>query len=288
MVEPERVLHSVMVIAFERKGVIEPDLKIIRAVLSELRLNQEHATDALDHIRQFRGDGDWSGKRESILGVAISRIEEGISEGLLSNSGITGALKRLIEATEVGSDPADADDPLAAFEEEDEASDLAALELEDAGSSRGEQEAADTEFSIDESSESAGDDLEDIDPFELLEAGAKSESSDSQDGGYTDPLDALMEDDEFEDGPEGSFSLSEDEPGASPSDDEVSEGDSKEDTASDADSIIDMYRMMLDTVWVDDLIDPSEMKLLTRKREELGISFETHLRLVREMLEDGE
>jgi len=48
-----------------------------------------------------------------------------------------------------------------------------------------------------------------------------------------------------------------------------------------------MYRMMLDTVWVDDVIDPSEVALLARKRKELDISFETHMELVREMLEDS-
>ena len=37
MVEPERVLHSVMVIAFERKGAIDEDLKIIRAIQNELK-----------------------------------------------------------------------------------------------------------------------------------------------------------------------------------------------------------------------------------------------------------
>ena len=41
MVEPERVLHSVMVIAFERKGMIDQDLKIIKAVQEELNLTNE-------------------------------------------------------------------------------------------------------------------------------------------------------------------------------------------------------------------------------------------------------
>ena len=52
--------------------------------------------------------------------------------------------------------------------------------------------------------------------------------------------------------------------------------------------IIEMYRMMLDTVWVDDVIDPSEVALLARKRKDLDISFETHMELVREMLEDSD
>ena len=57
MVEPERVLHSVMVIAFERKGVVDENLKIIKAVQNELNLGEEEKFDALEHIKKFRGDG---------------------------------------------------------------------------------------------------------------------------------------------------------------------------------------------------------------------------------------
>ena len=285
MVEPERVLHSVMVIAFERKGIIDSDLKIIRAVLSELRLNQEHAADALADIRQLRGEGDWSGKRDSIIGDAISRIEGGIAEGLIANSGVTGALKRLIEATEVGSAPAE--DPLAAFEEEVEENEIAVIGFDEPDSSRVVEEAVSTEASIDDSSEPDEVDDEDVDPFELLGAGEMRGSDASSAEGYTDPLDALMEEDEFEDGPRDTFAFSEEESSTPHDDEKTSENDSTAVESDDGESIINMYRMMLETVWVDDLIDPSEVKLLTRKREELGISFETHLRLVREMLEDG-
>lgn len=44
------------------------------------------------------------------------------------------------------------------------------------------------------------------------------------------------------------------------------------------------YRMVLETVWVDGILDPGEVNLLARKREDLGISFEEHLDLVRDML----
>ena len=44
MVEPERVLHSVMVIAFERKGAIDEDLKIIKAIQNELNLGNVDTT----------------------------------------------------------------------------------------------------------------------------------------------------------------------------------------------------------------------------------------------------
>ena len=44
------------------------------------------------------------------------------------------------------------------------------------------------------------------------------------------------------------------------------------------------YRMVLETVWVDGVLDPGEVNLLARKREDLGISFEEHLTIVRDML----
>ena len=44
------------------------------------------------------------------------------------------------------------------------------------------------------------------------------------------------------------------------------------------------YRMVLETVWVDGILDPGEVHLLAKRRSELDISFEEHLDLVREML----
>ena len=44
------------------------------------------------------------------------------------------------------------------------------------------------------------------------------------------------------------------------------------------------YRLLLETVWVDDILDPSEVELLARKRVELGITFERHLKLVRDII----
>ena len=44
------------------------------------------------------------------------------------------------------------------------------------------------------------------------------------------------------------------------------------------------YKLLLETVWVDDILDPSEVQLLARKRGELGLSFERHLQLVRDII----
>ena len=54
-------------------------------------------------------------------------------------------------------------------------------------------------------------------------------------------------------------------------------------TASQNDGI-EVYRMVLETVWVDGILDPGEVHLLAKRRDDLGISFEEHLELVREML----
>jgi hypothetical protein len=47
---------------------------------------------------------------------------------------------------------------------------------------------------------------------------------------------------------------------------------------------MDAYKLVLETVWVDGILDSGEVNLLAKRREELGISFEEHLKLVREML----
>ncbi|MAT86845.1 MAG: hypothetical protein CMA25_07820 [Euryarchaeota archaeon] len=57
--------------------------------------------------------------------------------------------------------------------------------------------------------------------------------------------------------------------------------------SDDTDSLSDAeqtYSMLLETVWVDDILDPSEVELLARKRDELNISFEKHLMMVRKII----
>ena len=313
MVEPERVLHSVMVIAFERKGAIDEDLKIIRAIQNDLNLGEDEKSDALEHIRKFRGDGSWSGKRDAVVSVAIERIEEAIDEGQIKNSGIINALKKLINVTLEQQRPSN-NDPLAAFEEdeeeiqdtslkfgldeeEDEENEIIPVEStndEDSLVSKGSfsfeetiDEIEDNEenpllsqdsFSLEETKDEFDDD-EEIDPFDLIGGAGVSNSGNNQ-SAYKDPLDELMDEVDDEEIQEDTIELDSNET------DENEEKSIKEENSSD--QIIEMYRMMLDTVWVDDVIDPSEVALLARKRKELDISFETHMELVREMLEDSD
>ena len=294
MVEPERVLHSVMVIAFERKGAIDEDLKIIKAIQNELNLGNDEKSDALEHIKKFRGTGDWSGKRDAVVSVAIDRIEEAIDEKQVNNPSIINALTKLINVTLDQQKPSNNSDPLAAFEEEeeevqdsslkfglddeeeDEEEEIIPVELVNEEKDDDESLLSQDSFSLGETEEEELDDDEEIDPFDLI-GGREPSNSGNNESTYKDPLEELMDEVDDEEIQVETIELD--------SDDDNENEPIKEDASEN--QIIEMYRMMLDTVWVDDVIDPSEVALLARKRKDLDISFETHMKLVREMLEDS-
>jgi len=302
MVEPERVLHSVMVIAFERKGAIDQDLKIIKAVQGELNLTDEDKFDALEHIKKFRGNGDWSGKRDAVVSVAIERIEEAIEDNLIESSSITNALTKLINVTLNEQKPRNnstSNDPLAAFEDDEEEMPDTSLKFgfedeeeeeeipvdlieteEDDEDLENDSIVSQDAFSLGDSEDDVEEvDDDEVDPFDLI-GGRNNTNSANGESTYRDPLDELMDEVDEEELQVETIEL------GSVDDEEESNTESEKETVTSDSQIIEMYRMMLDTVWVDDLIDPSEVALLARKRKELDISFETHMELVREMLED--
>jgi hypothetical protein len=127
---------------------------------------------------------------------------------------------------------------------------------------------------------------EDIDPFAELEIGSHKTVGQSADplAAFTDeddPLAAFEEDNVFssfeeEDTPVEDIVISFDE-------ESVPDLDNKSTpVANKAEST---YKLLLETVWVDDILDPSEVELLSRKRRELGLTFERHLQLVRDIIE---
>ena len=134
-----------------------------------------------------------------------------------------------------------------------------------------------------ETSDLPQEDEEDIDPFAELEIGTKPAYQ-----GGKDPL-SMFEDD---DDPLSAFSEEEDALSdfADNDDEEVVSFDEKDvpdlknGSASSKNPAESTYKLLLETVWVDDILDPSEVKLLARKRGELGLSFERHLQLVREII----
>ena len=122
------------------------------------------------------------------------------------------------------------------------------------------------EYTVPDSGLEMGDSIdsethEDVDPFEELGIGSNSRSStNGQDlsKGY-DAFSELMND-----GIDDSF------------DNDVSEGGhSKSDSLS---------VLLLQTVGVDGILDPAEVRLLSKKRAELNITFERHLELVEELI----
>ena len=166
----------------------------------------------------------------------------------------------------------------------------------------------------DPDNESDSSDAE-VDPFEELGIQANISNASSSDG-----LEAFMEDDEEEAmeaapiveseqeedddddvfatlgvaGPSvalassgqddilAAFMDDEDEPEEEITDDEVEDEPTPQAPAQP--DAKEAYKMVLETVWVDGVLDPGEVNLLARKREDLGITFEEHLAIVREML----
>ena len=116
------------------------------------------------------------------------------------------------------------------------------------------------------------EDEEEIDPFAELEIGTKPAYQ-----GGKDPLSIFEVDD---DDPLSAFSEEEE----VVSFDGKDVPDLKNGSASSKNPAESTYKLLLETVWVDDILDPSEVKLLARKRGELGLSFERHLQLVREII----
>ena len=128
-----------------------------------------------------------------------------------------------------------------------------------------------------ETSDLPQEEEEDIDPFAELEIGTKSYNQASNDAlaafaGDEDPLSAFADEDENE-MDEVVISFEEDD---AP---EIENSNSTKNNPSEA-----TYKLLLETVWVDDILDPSEVQLLARKRGELGLSFERHLQLVRDII----
>ena len=130
------------------------------------------------------------------------------------------------------------------------------------------------------------EDEEEIDPFAELEIGTKSSYRGGNDAlsmfeEEDDPLAAFAENDD----PLSSFADED----VSPVEETVISFTDKEvpelkNGAPQSNPSEATYKLLLETVWVDDILDPSEVELLARKRGELGLSFERHLQLVRDII----
>tara|TARA_B100000902_G_scaffold13299_2_gene16172 strand:- start:27671 stop:28093 length:423 start_codon:yes stop_codon:yes gene_type:complete len=131
------------------------------------------------------------------------------------------------------------------------------------------------EFSL-PSASIESEDHSDVDPFEELGIGSRvNATSTEEDGrrGY-DALSDLVDDD-------GDLPDSDVAHGGLLEEDGFETKSSNENDVSKAEAT---YVMLLQTVWVDGILDPAEVRLLAKKRSELGISFERHLKLVDDLL----
>ena len=128
-----------------------------------------------------------------------------------------------------------------------------------------------------ETSDLPPEDEDEIDPFAELEIGTKTS--------YKAGNDALSV---FEDGDDPLAAFSDDDPLSSLTEDEENvveetvisfiDNDVPElrNGAAEKNPSESTYKLLLETVWVDDILDPSEVELLARKRKELGLTFERH------------
>lgn len=127
-----------------------------------------------------------------------------------------------------------------------------------------------------ETAEIPEEDEEDIDPFAELEIGSNAplqSSANSVDSIKENDLLSAFDDDD--DDIEDEVVLAFDDEDA-PALEKAPSGASN--------SAESTYKLLLETVWVDDILDPSEVELLARKRGELGLTFERHLQLVRDII----
>ena len=141
-----------------------------------------------------------------------------------------------------------------------------------------------------EETPSGPDDEEEIDPFTELniaeEAPARKgenilysliDEDDDEDSSADSALESFMQDDPLNSSDEKTVLSFEEVDAPIPE-----QNTATEDNITEAERT---YSLLLETVWVDDILDPSEVELLARKRKELGISFTRHLEMVRRIIE---
>lgn len=245
MLAPEQILHAAIILSVESEDGIDEDL--ISQVQETLECDAEDHEAAMSHIENHRDGGDWGGRRDAVLHRSRERVREAMGNDTLPSAG-----------------------PLS-----DELNALVG-EQEDGG---------------------------EIDPF--AELGVASGGAGGSFGGNAvasaDPLSAFMDDDDEEedlvdgdgflaadstlnlDGEVVEDDVAEQEAEEQPVTEEVEEQAQEEEQPVTPPNVA--YEMLMSTCWIDGILDPAEAKLLARKREELGITFEQHLEMLQSMLE---
>tara|TARA_B110000116_G_scaffold60341_1_gene51649 strand:+ start:672 stop:1319 length:648 start_codon:yes stop_codon:yes gene_type:complete len=128
---------------------------------------------------------------------------------------------------------------------------------------------------------------EDVDPFEELGATRPNVNVvESTNTNVNDALAAFMDEDEYQ-GPENTIVF---EGESATGDEPIEQEEAEEEIQVEAEKARaqpeELYQFLLEGVWVDDVLDPAEVALMARKRRDLGISFETHLKILKQILHD--
>lgn len=248
MLAPEQILHAAMILSVESEDGIDEGL--ISQVQETLECDSEDHDAAMSHIENHRDGGDWGGRRDAVLHRSRERVREAMENGSLPSDGsLADELNALV------GDQADGGE-IDPFAELGVAS--------GGGASFG------------------GDTVASSDPLSLFMDDDDEEEEDLVDGdGFLAADSALSFDGEVtEDDVEDDV---EEEVAEVPPVEEEVEVEPEEEQPATTSNVA--YEMLMSTCWIDGILDPAEAKLLARKREELGITFEEHLEMLQRMLE---
>ena len=246
MLAPEQILHAAMILSVESEEGINEDL--ISQVQETLECDSEDHEAAMSHIENHRDGGDWGGRKDAVLHRSRERVREAMENETLPSSGsLSDELNGLV------GEQAD-------HEEIDPFAELGVVSGGGGGSFGDNTADSNDPLSVfmDDDDE-VEEDLVDDDGF------LASDSALNLDG-------EVVEDD-----------VDEQEVEAPSVEEEVEEAPEEDEQPATAPNVA--YEMLMSTCWIDGILDPAEAKLLARKREELGISFEQHLEMLQSMLE---
>ena len=245
MLAPEQILHAAMILSVESEDGIDEGL--ISQVQETLECDTEDHEAAMSHIENHRDGGDWGGRRDAVLHRSRERVLEAMDNDTLPSAGpLSDELNALLGEQEDGGEI----DPFA--------------ELGVASSGVGGSFGGNAVASADPLSAFMDDDDEEEEDLVDGDGFLAADSTLNLDGD-------VVEDD-----------VAEQEAEEQPVAEEVEEQPEEEQPAT-APNVA--YEMLMSTCWIDGILDPAEAKLLARKREELGITFEQHLEMLQSMLE---
>jgi len=248
-----QALHALIVICKDLDIKDGVEAKIIEDAQAYMGVSPSHRNDASKHVEKSYDGGSWGGHRSSVIQRSKSRIEDAIENEYLPDTEHLGqGLLRLLSKIEELSFTEEFD--------EDDDENLLSILLPEGG-------VAEIGMTGSDLLDSLIDD-DDIDPPPLDETtfvkSVAIEPTVSED---------VIEVPADDDPPIPELPLA-----------KAASLKNEDELKFNGERALQTYRLLLETVWVDDVLDPAEIELLARKRKQLGIDFETHLSLTRAMM----